>query len=305
MNLDEEKSAVFSEDVQMDALPIPKRRSQLSEVWRRFRKNKSALIGLVVVSLLLALACSANLLFDYEKDAIEQSAALRLMKPCAEHIFGTDGYGRDVLARIVFGTRMSLLIGFAVVGLALTVGGIIGAVSGFYGGRVDNVLMRIMDMLMAIPAILLAIAIVAALGPNLMNLVIALSLSSVPGFARIIRASILSIRDQEYVEATRAIGASDFRIITRHVLPNAIGPVIVQATLSLASVILSAASLSYVGLGVQPPTPEWGTMLAGAKEYIMTQPYLIVFPGLAIVITVLAVNLLGDGLRDALDPRLK
>lgn len=282
-----------------------KKRNQFEEVWRRLKRNKQAMLGLMILVIMIVIAIFANLIADYDQLAIKQNMRIRLQPPNNIHLFGTDSYGRDILARIAHGSRISLTIGLIAVGLSLLGGGIIGSLAGYYKGRLDDILMRIMDMLLAIPAILLAIAIVAALGPGIVNLMIALSIAQTPAYARVIRASIMSIRDREFVEAARAIGASDFQIIFRHIIPNAIGPVIVQATLGVAEAIMAAAGLSFIGLGIEPPAPEWGTMLAEGKEFIRYSPYLVAFPGIAIVITVLSLNLLGDGLRDALDPRLK
>ena len=225
--------------------------------------------------------------------------------PSGAHWLGTDEFGRDILARLIHGARVSLKVGILAVGLSIIVGGILGAISGFYGGTIDNIIMRAMDIFLAVPSILLAIAIVSALGPSMINLMIAISVSSVPTYARIVRASVLSIRDQEFIEAAKAIGASNTRIIFKHIIPNALAPVIVQGTLGVANAILSIAGLSFIGLGIQPPAPEWGSMLSGGRQYLRYAWWVTTFPGLAIMITILSLNLLGDGLRDALDPRLK
>lgn len=282
-----------------------KKRSQMSAIWFRFKKNKLALFGLVLLVLMCSVALFAPLIADYEQDVMVQNVRIRLQPPTPDHIFGTDQYGRDIFGRIIYGTRISLFVGLVTIGIALTAGGIIGAAAGYYGGKVDNFLMRCMDVLLAIPSIVMAIAIVTALGPGIFNLLIALSISRTPQFARIVRSAILSIRGQEFIEAARACGTSDARIILKHILPNVMGPIIVQSTLNMATTILAIASLSFVGLGVQPPTPEWGSMLSEAREFMRRYPYLVVSPGVSIMLSVLSLNLIGDGLRDALDPRLK
>jgi peptide/nickel transport system permease protein len=282
-----------------------KKRNQLAEIWRRFRKNKAALAGLIVIVILALFAVFADFLADYERDVIGMNSSIRLNPPSAEHIFGTDSYGRDVFARLVFGARVSLSIGIICISISIVGGVFIGCLSGYIGGLFDTVVMRIMEMFSCIPGVLLALAIVAALGQGMRNLVIAMIIALIPGFARIIRALILPIIDQEYVEAARACGTRTGRIILRHILPNAMGPIIVQATMAVSSVIISAAGLSFIGMGVQPPDPEWGAMLSQGNEFIIRAPYLVIFPGLAIVISALSFNLVGDGLRDALDPRLR
>lgn len=281
-----------------------KRKSKLKSIWIRFKKNRLALVGFIMLIALILVAIFANVIVDYES-AITQVMSERQQTPNAQHIFGTDCYGRDMFARIVFGARTSLFVGLLTILIALTFGSIIGAVAGYYGGRVDNIIMRIVDVLMAIPSMLLAISVVAALGTGLVNIVIAMSVSQIPRFARIVRSSILSIKGQEFIEAAKACGTSDARIIFKHIIPNAIGPIIVQATLAMGTMILTVSSLSFVGLGIQPPTPEWGSMLAEGKEQMRYFPHLVTIPGFAIIVAVLSLNLMGDGLRDALDPRLK
>lgn len=284
-----------------------KRNSMSAQVWKRFRKNKTAMIGMFIIIVILLLAIFAPLLYNYNDVVIKQNIKEKMQAPSALHPLGTDHVGRDVLSRIVWGARTSVSIGFATVICAFIVGGLLGAVAGFYGGKLDNILMRLMDVFLAIPGTLFAITLMAALGKSIPNLIIALTVSTVPGFARIVRSSVLIVRDVDYIEAARAIGAKNSRIIFGHVLPNSLAPVIVHTTLSVATVILTIAGLSYLGLGVSAPTPEWGQMLAEARNYIIVPKYtyLTLFPGLAIMITILALNLLGDGLRDALDPRLK
>lgn len=282
-----------------------KKRSQWVEVWRRLKRNKMAIVGLVILVGLFLLAIFADVIADYDNVVIKQNLAQRLQGPSAAHWLGTDEFGRDIFARLVHGTRVSLKVGIVAVGISIVIGGILGAVAGYYGGKLDNIIMRVMDIFLAVPSILLAIAIVSALGPSILNLMLAISISSVPSYARIVRASVLSIRDQEFIEAAKAIGASNTRIIFRHIIPNSLAPVIVQATLGVASAILSTAGLSFIGLGIQPPAPEWGSMLSGGRQYLRYAWWVTTFPGVAIMITILSLNLLGDGLRDALDPRLK
>jgi peptide/nickel transport system permease protein len=284
---------------------VYKKKSQIVSIWHRFKKNKLALFGLVVFVFMLSMAVFADFIVDYERDAITQHMANRFQSPSAAHLFGTDGFGRDMFARIIFGARISLFVGVVTIALALVAGAFIGASAGYYGGRVDEFLMRIMDVFLAIPQMILAIAIVAALGTGMFNILIALTVAQVPKFARIVRASILTVKTQDFIEAAKACGTSDSRIILKHIIPNAIGPIIVQATLNVATTILVIAALSFVGLGIQPPTPEWGSMMADAKSQMRYHEYLIIIPGLFIAFTVMALNLMGDGLRDALDPRLK
>ena len=273
------------------------------EVWRRLRKNKAAIFGLIILAILVFLAIFAKWVAPFGPD--DQDLTARFITPNSKYLLGTDNFGRDILSRIIYGARISLQVGFIAVSIALLAGGCIGALAGYYGGKLDNFVMRIMDVLLAIPSILLAISIQAALGTGLTKVMIAVGIGSIPTYARIVRASVLSIRDQEFVEAAKAVGANDFRIISRHIIPNAMAPIIVQATIGVANAILSAAALSFIGLGIQPPTPEWGAMLSNGRAYIRDYWHMTAFPGLAIMITIFALNLLGDGLRDALDPRLK
>ena len=282
-----------------------KKRSMALEIWRRLKKNKMAMLGLTILVMLALTAIFADVIADYDTKVIAQDIPNRLQGPSMEHWCGTDEFGRDIFARLVHGSRVSRVVGLISVSISLFIGGALGAIAGYYGGRVDNVIMRIMDIFLAVPSILLAMTIVAALGTSLVNVMLAIGVSGVPGYARIVRASVMSIKDQEFVEASRAIGAKSPTTIFREILPNCLAPIIVQATLSVAGAILSTASLSFIGLGVQPPSPEWGAMLSGGRNYLRDALHLTLFPGLAIVITILALNLLGDGLRDALDPRLK
>ncbi|MDR7856716.1 ABC transporter permease [Tissierella sp.] len=282
-----------------------KKRGQWYEAWRMLKKNKMAMIGLGILVTLILLAVFADVIADYDDVVIKMNTPIRLQGPSKDHILGTDELGRDIFARMVHGARVSLKVGIIAVGIAIVVGGTLGAIAGFYGGKLDNIIMRIMDIFLSIPSILLAISIVSALGPSMLNLMIAVGVSSVPSYARIVRASVLSIKDQEFIEAARAIGAKDSRIIIKHILPNSLAPVIVQGTLGVAGAILSTAGLSFIGLGIEKPAPEWGAMLSGGRQFLRDAPHVVAFPGIAIMITILSLNLLGDGLRDALDPRLK
>ena len=282
-----------------------KKRGQFNEIWRRLKKNRMAMIGLGIVVFLVLISIFADLLFDYNAVVIKQNTSIRLQTPSAAHWLGTDEFGRDILARLVHGSRVSLSVGVVAVSIALLIGGSLGAIAGFYGGKIDNVIMRIMDIFLAVPSLLLSITIVSALGPSIFNLMLAIAISSVPGYARIVRASVLTVKDQEFVEAAKCIGANNFEIISSHILPNCMAPIIVQVSLKVASAILSTSGLSFLGLGVKAPTPEWGAMLSGGRAYLRNAPHLTVFPGIAIIITILSLNLLGDGLRDALDPKLK
>ena len=275
----------------------------ISELFRRLRKSPLGMIGLTIVVALALCAIFADAIAPYTYS--KQDLMNTFSPPSKEHLFGTDEFGRDVFSRVVYGARISLIVGFISVGIALICGGFLGAIAAYYGGTLENVIMRCMDVMLSIPQILLAIAIAASLGPGLFNLMIAVGLSSTPGYARIVRGSVLSIKGQEFIEAAKALGSKDLRIILKHILPNCMAPVIVQATLGVGSAILNAAGLSFIGLGIKPPIPEWGAMLAGGRGYIRDYPFVAVFPGLAIMISILALNFLGDGLRDALDPKLK
>ncbi|MGN0994358.1 MAG: ABC transporter permease [Butyricicoccus sp.] len=282
-----------------------KKKSQAALVWRRLKKNKMAILGLVILSLIIFFAVFADFFFDYETMVIQQSAALRLKPPSAEHWLGTDEVGRDILARIVHGARISLPVAFVTIAVATVVGGLLGAISGYGSKRVDNIIMRIMDVFLAIPSILLSIALVAALGTSMTNMILAISISNIPPFARIVRSAVLTLRNVEYIEAAKCYGCSSLRIILKHILPNGIGPIIVSATLCLGQTILSISSMGYLGLGVASPTPEWGTIISENKMNIQAYPYLGLIPGICICLTVMAVNFIGDGLRDAFDPRTK
>jgi peptide/nickel transport system permease protein len=272
-----------------------------SDVWRRFRRAPGALVGAAVVAIILVVAIFAPLIAH--ADPLAQNLARQSLAPSAAHWFGTDKLGRDLFARIVYGARISIRIGFVAVGLAITVGTAIGLVAGYARGRTDAILMGAMDIMLAFPSIILAIAITTILGPSITNLMIAVGIVYVPQYARLARSSVLNVRDTEFVEAARAIGARAPAIVTRHILPNILTPLLVQATLGIATAELEAAGLSYLGLGARPPMPEWGAMLNDARDYWLSAPWALVFPGLSITLLVLGFNLLGDGLRDALDPK--
>lgn len=280
-----------------------KKSGHLQEILLRLWRNKPAVVGLIILLVLVFCAVFAEWVAPYDYAA--QNLAERFHSPSPEHLFGTDNLGRDIFSRVVYGARISLVVGVLSVCLAASIGILLGSIAGFYGGIFDNILMRIMDVLLAIPNLLLAISIAATLGTGMQNLVFAIGLGASPGYARIVRASILSLKDQEFIEAARSIGASDFRIITSHILPNCLAPIIVQMTLGVATAILSTASLSFIGLGIAPPTPEWGSMLSVGRQYIRDAWYIVMFPGLAIMGTIFGLNMFGDGLRDALDPKLK
>jgi len=281
-----------------------KKRSNFSEVWRRLKKSKLAMLGLAILLIYVFFSVFAGLISNYD-NAIFQNTAIRLQGPSLTHIFGTDEYGRDVFTRVIYGARVSLMVALTTTFISAVTACFIGSVAAYYGGFLDNVIMRILDMFMGIPMLLLAIAISASLGPGIENLVLAMTISLIPGFTRVVRSVILNINGQEFIEAARAYGSSDSHIIIKYVLPNAMGPVIVQATMSIAGVILSTAALSYLGMGMQPPAPELGSMLADGQGFMLYNANLVIFPGLAIAFSALSLNLVGDGLRDALDPRLK
>lgn len=282
-----------------------KKRGPWRDVGRRLIRNKMAVVGLIILLIIIFAAVFADQIADYGELAIGQNSSNRLQGPSSENWLGTDDLGRDIFARIIHGARISLMVGFIAVGIAVIAGGFLGIVAGYYGGRIDNIIMRFMDIFLAIPSILLAIAIVAAFGGSTFNLMVAIGVSSIPQFARIVRASVLQVKDQEFIESARAVGASDVRIMIKHIIPNSLAPVIVQATLGVASAILSTAGLAFIGLAIPKPTPEWGSMLSDSRSFLRVAPHMAMFPGLAIMITILALNLLGDGLRDALDPKLK
>jgi peptide/nickel transport system permease protein len=280
-----------------------RKQSEFTAAMVRLRKNKSAMIGLVIFLVLVILAILAPYISPYQYAKLD--LVEKLQGPSLKHWLGTDEMGRDVYSRIIYGGRYSLAVGVVATVVALFFGVIVGAIAGFYGGHVDNSIMRFLDIFQSIPMLLLSIVIATALGNGFDKTIMALSIAQIPDYARQMRASILRVRGVEYIEAANAIGCGTFRQIWRYVLPNSFAPLLVSATMGVAGTILMTASLSYLGLGIQPPTPEWGAMLSSAKIYIRHYPYLLIFPGMAIGATVLGLNMFGDGLRDALDPRLK
>ncbi|WP_417029509.1 ABC transporter permease, partial [Cloacibacillus evryensis] len=283
----------------------------MEQALNQFMKNRMAVGGLLVIILLFAVAFSTIVIDFVTRDAIynnyviNQNLAQRLAAPSASHIFGCDEFGRDLFLRILWGTKYSLFIGIGAILLAMCIGMPIGMIAGYYGGRIDNVVMRLMDVILAVPSMLLAMAIVAALGTSTVNLLVAMSVANIARFSRIARASVMTIKDNEYIEAARAIGANDREILVKYIFPNAFSPNLVQLTLGIGNSILLVAGLSYLGLGVQPPSPEWGAILTTAKTYMRDAWHISVFPGMFLVVSVIAFNLLGDGLRDAMDPKLK
>ena len=280
-----------------------KKQGMLSITWGRLKKNRLAMLGLFIMFAIVILAIIAPWIAPYQFDKTDFMCTFQ--GPSAEHWFGTDELGRDILSRLLVGAKYSLIVGVASVALSGIIGVALGALAGYIGGKFDMALMRALDVIQALPGLILSIAVAATLGPGFFNCIVSLTIGTIPGYARMTRASILNVRNMEYVEAAKSINASDKRIIIKHILPNALSPVIVQATMGVAGAILAAASLSFVGLGVQPPNPEWGAMLSGARNYIRNYPHMVIFPGVTIMITILSINMFGDGLRDALDPRLK
>lgn len=273
------------------------------EAWLSFCKNRLALIGLGIVIFFIILAIIAPVIAPYSFK--EQDLTKRLLAPSSEHWFGTDDFGRDIFSRVVYGARISLWVGFFSVLGSVVLGTALGIISGYYGRWVDAIISRIFDIMLAFPSILLAIAVVAILGPSLQNALIAIAVINIPNFGRLVRSKVLSVKQEEYIMAARAVGMKDSRILFRHILPNSISPVIVQATLAIATAIIEAAALGFLGMGAQAPTPEWGKMLSDSKQYLMQAPWTLFFPGMAIMLTVLGFNLMGDGLRDVLDPKMK
>nr|WP_309866085.1 nickel transporter permease [Desmospora profundinema] len=277
--------------------------SPFHDTWRSLLRHRSAVIGGVIILFLIMLALIAPLLLPYGYNQIDADA--RLQAPSAEHWFGTDDLGRDIFARVVYGARISLWVGFFAISGSIVAGSLLGLLAGYYGGWRDAVISRIFDILLAFPSILLAIAIVAMLGPNLQNAMIAIAIINVPTFGRLMRSRVMSVKNEDFVLAARAVGMRNSRILFQHILPNSWTPIMVQGTLGFATAVLEAAALGFIGLGAQPPDPEWGKMLADSRGFIQTAPWTMIFPGLAIMFTVLGFNLLGDGLRDVLDPRMK
>lgn len=281
-----------------------KKLSRSAEIWRRYRKSPTAMIGLAIIAIIIFFAVFADFIVPYDY-GIKQVISDRLQGPSLKHLFGADDLGRDLFARVVHGSRSSLALGILTTAVATLIGGFLGGICAYYGNRVDNIIMRLLDVITSIPSTLLSLSIVAALGPGIRNLVIAITVSRVPTFARVIRSAVLNIVNQEYIEAAKAGGTRNLRIMLRHVYPNAMSPIIVQCTMSISQLILQAAGLSFLGMGMQPPSPEWGALLNSARDFMRTAPHLMLFPGIAIVLAALAFNLVGDGLRDAFDPRLK
>jgi peptide/nickel transport system permease protein len=284
---------------------IKKKQNPTKEVIIRLIRNKSAIIGIILFTIIALLSLFAPLMVDYYEDCLAQNLSQRFLPPSSEHWFGTDAFGRDVFARIIYGGRISISLGLISTIISMLIGGTFGVLAGYYGKKTDEIIMRIMDSIMAIPGIIFALAIVAALGPEIKNLIIAVLIMQIPSFARVTKSAVLGVARAEYIEAAKTYAASPLRIIIKYVLPNSLGPVIVHASMSVAMMIMAMAGLSFIGMGVQPPTPEWGLMLSEAKEYIRYMPRLMFYPGAAIIITALSLNLFGDGLRDALDPKLK
>ena len=280
-----------------------RKKSRFFEVWRRLKKNKLAVVALIVIILLILVAIFAPYIAPYPYE--QQNSKLSYASPSAEHLLGNDKLGRDVLSRLIYGSRQSLQMGVIAVAIAATIGITVGAIAGFYGRWVDNLCMRLLDIYQAVPMFLLCVALAAILGPSLRNAIIALGFAIVPGYARIMRAAVLTVREKEYIEASKAVNSRDFQIIIRHIVPNAMAPIIVEITMGIGSCILAGAALSFIGLGAQPPIPEWGALISDARGVMREYPLLALYPGICIMLSVLSCNLLGDGLRDALDPRLK
>ena len=293
-------------DTQTKAISLEqyKRPSQVKEIWRRFKKSRGAVIGLVLFTIIAVALLAADLIVPYENATI-QDFTMRLKPPSLQHLFGTDGYGRDAFARLLHGGRISMSIALLATLSSAVIGSALGAIAGFFGGKVDGFIMRLLDIFMSVPDILFTMAVVYALGANFTNLLIALTLAYFTNYVRLVRSQVLNLAEQDYVEAARAGGSTNARIILSHIIPNAIGVIIVNTTLNVAKIILYESTLSFLGLGMPPPHPEWGLMLSEAREFMRTAPWLMLFPAIAIVITAASINLIGDGMRDALDPHLK
>lgn len=282
---------------------VERERSLWSDAWRRLSRNAFAMLGLVLLAIILTVAVFASQIAPFDPNLQDYSSAMQA--PSGTHWLGTDNFGRDILSRIMYGTQISLRLGFFGTLIGASIGSVLGAVAGYFGGWVDTLIMRLLDVQMAFPGILLAIIVIAVMGVSETNVIIAIGVFSFPTFARVIRGSFLVLREQDFVLAARSIGAGSNRILFRHLMPNSLSPILVLSTIRLGTAILTAASLGFLGLGVKPPEPEWGTMLSEGRNYMQLAPHIAIFPGLAILITVVALNLLGDGLRDALDPRTR
>jgi ABC-type dipeptide/oligopeptide/nickel transport systems, permease components len=300
MKLKKTESAANDNSCQ-EAILLEKPESQIKEMWESLRENTAAVVGLVIILFLLLVAILGPYIMPYDPNYSDMTKSF--LKPSVQHWFGTDQLGRDIFSRIIAGTRISLSVGLSAVAIALAIGVVLGSIAGYFGGKADIIIMRFMDMMLAIPSILLAIAFMAALGKGIDKAIIAIGIVSIPEYARIVRGSILSVKENDYVQAARVIGNKNSRIIFRHILPNVLSSIVVRATLGISTAVLDTAALGFLGLGVQPPAAEWGDMLGRARGFIFSAPYTLIFPGIAITITVLAFNLLGDGLRDALDPK--
>ena len=283
---------------------VYKRPSQAKEIWRRFKKSNGAVIGLIMLILIALVLIVGPFLIPYEL-ATDNNYSAMLAKPSAEHLFGCDGFGRDILARVVYGGRTSIAIAVLATISSCVFGSMLGAVAGFFGGKVDAIIMRSLDIFMSVPDILFTMAVVYALGANFVNLLVALTLAYFTNYVRLVRSQVLTLSEADYVEAARAGGSGSMRIILTHIIPNAVGVIIVNTTLNVAKIILYESTLSFLGLGMPPPAPEWGAMLSEAREFLRNAPHMMIFPSAAIVLTACSVNLVGDGLRDALDPHLK
>ncbi|PCD81420.1 peptide ABC transporter permease [Lysinibacillus fusiformis] len=291
-------------DIKKEAAPVPERAvGPWLEGWRSFKKSKVSLVGAGIVIFFVLLAIIGP--FIAPQGINEQELTKRLLAPSADHWFGTDDFGRDIFSRIIHGARISLWVGFFSVILSVIMGSLLGIIAGYYGKWIDTIISRIFDIMLAFPSMLLAIAVVSVLGPSLQNALIAIAIINVPNFGRLIRSKVLSVKEEEYIVAAKAIGMRDSRILFSHILPNSITPIIVQGTLAIATAIIEAAALGFLGLGAQAPAPEWGKMLADARKFLLNAPWTMIFPGIAIMLTVLGFNLMGDGLRDALDPKMK